>query len=110
MGQKYEASLAFLVEGISSLLDLFNVHTLQSLQFNQANNISIYHSSKSSHQMIETKQCMQACQTLFYLQKWFIIGYEHIKTLYWSFHKVTKLFAKDSIYKPFLNQIIILCG
>ena len=29
MGQKYEASLAFLVENISSLLDLFNIHTLQ---------------------------------------------------------------------------------
>ena len=37
--------------------------------------------------MIETKQCMQACQTLFYLQKWFIIGYKHSKTLIGHFIK-----------------------
>ena len=53
---------------------------------------------------------MQACQTLFYLQKWFIIGYKHYRTLYWSFYKVAKLFAKESTYKPFLNHSILLCG
>ena len=73
-------SLAFLVENISSLLDLCNSHTLQiSLQFNQGTN-SIYHSSNSSHRIIKTKQCMQACQRLFYLEKWFLIGYKHFKT------------------------------
>ena len=36
MGQKYEASLAFLVEGISSLLVLATVTLFKSLQFNQA--------------------------------------------------------------------------
>ena len=36
MGQKYEASLAFLVEGISSLLVLATLTLFKSLQFNQA--------------------------------------------------------------------------
>ena len=57
-----------------------NSHTLQiSLQFNQGTN-SIYHSSNSSHRIIKTNQCMQACQRLFYLEWWFLIGYEHCKT------------------------------
>ena len=30
---------------------------------------------------------MQACQTLFYLQKWFITGYKHSKTLIGHFIK-----------------------
>ena len=110
MGQKYEASLAFLVENISSLLVFAKITLFKSLQFNQARAQFQSTIQATSHKLIESKQCMQACQTLFYLQKWFIIGYKHSKTLYWSFHKVAKLFAKDSIYKPFLNQIIILCG
>ena len=36
MGQKYEASLAFLVENISSLLVLATITLFKSLQFNQA--------------------------------------------------------------------------
>src|SRR5215216_6606517 len=81
MGQKYEAPLAFLVENISSLLDLAIV-TLFKFHYNsikQGTN-SIYHSSNSSHRIIKTKQCMQACQRLFYLEKWFLIGYKHFKT------------------------------
>src|SRR3954469_19981982 len=87
MGQKYEESLAFLVENISSLLVFAMITLFKSIHFNQAINISIYHSSKTSHKMIETKQRMQACQTLFYLKKWFIIGYKHSKTLFGHFIK-----------------------
>ena len=53
---------------------------------------------------------MQACQRLFYLEKWFLIGYKHSKTPIGRFIKVEKPFAKDFTYKPFLNQINILCG
>src|SRR4051812_41993106 len=35
---------------------------------------------QSSHTIIKTKQCMQTCKRLFYLEKWFIIGYKHLKT------------------------------
>src|SRR3954468_25098981 len=89
MGQKDEASLAFFFGREYKITYLFFAMFthFKSLQFNQANNISIYHSSNSSHKIIETKQCMQACQTLFYLQKWFIIGYKHYKTLIGHFIK-----------------------
>ena len=53
---------------------------------------------------------MQACQTLFYLQKWFIIGYKHYKTLNGHFIKLQSHLQKISLHNPFLNQIIILCG
>ena len=81
MGRKYEASLAFLVENISSLLDLCNVHTLQITTIQSSKQYFQSTIQATLHKIIETKQCMQACQTLFYLQKWFIIGYKHSKTL-----------------------------
>ena len=49
----------------------------------------------TSHKIIETKQCMQACKRLFYLGKLFIIGYKHSKTPIGHFIKVAKPFAKD---------------
>ena len=66
-----------------------------SLQYSQSSNHynsikqAIFQSTiqATSHKIIETKQCMQACQTLFYLQKWFIIGYNHSKTLIGHFIK-----------------------
>ena len=50
---------------------------------------------------------MQACKRLFYLEKWFIIGYKHSKTPIgkWQNH-LQNIFT----YKSFLNQINILCG
>src|SRR3954468_3213753 len=87
MGQKYEASLAFLVENISSLLVFAMITPLKSLQFNQARAQFQSTIQATSHKIIETKQCMQACQTLFYLQKWFITGYKHSKTLIGHFIK-----------------------
>ena len=87
MGQKYEASLAFLVEDISSLLDLAIFTLFKSLQFNQARAQFQSTIQATSHKLIESKQCMQACQTLFYLQKGFIISYKHSKTLIGYFIK-----------------------
>ena len=88
-----------------------NVHTLQiPLQFNQASKNSIYHSSKTSHKIIETKQCMQACQRLFYLEKWFLLVQKHLKTPNGHFIKWKNHLYKILLHKPFLNQIIILCG
>ena len=69
MGQKYEASLAFLVDNISSLLDLAIFTLFKSLQFNQARHNFNLPFKQTTHKIIESKQCMQACQTLFYLQK-----------------------------------------
>ena len=93
MGQKYEASLAFLVENISSLLDLA-IFTL----FNHYNPIkqAIFQSTiqATSHKIIETKQCMQACQRLFYLESGSLMGYKHSKTPIGHFIKVAKPFAK----------------
>ena len=81
MGQKYEASLAFLVESISSLLDLA-IFTLFQIHYNSIKQAKIQSTiqANSSHKIIETKKCMQVCQRLFYLQKWFLIGYKHSKT------------------------------
>src|SRR4051812_21292768 len=81
MGKKYEASLAFLVENISSLLDLA-IFTLYKFHYNSIKQGTNYNPpfKQTSHKIIETKQCMQACQRLFYLQKWFLIGYKHSKT------------------------------
>src|SRR3954470_22776139 len=110
MGQKYEASLAFLVENIISLLDLEMITLFKSLQFNQARHNFNLPFKQTTHKIIETKQCMQACQRLFYLEKWFLICYKHSKTHVGHFIKVAKPFAKDFTYKPFLNQINILCG
>ena len=110
MEQKYEAPLAFLVDNISSLLDLA-ILTLFKFHYNSIKaQIQSTIQAISSHRIIKTKQCMQACQTLFYFQKCFIIGYKHSKTPIGHFIKVAKSFAKDFTYKPFLNQINILCG
>ena len=79
-GTKYEASLAFLVENISSLLDLAIV-TLFKFHYNSIKQ-AIFNLpfKQTSHKIIEIKQCMQACQRLFYLEKWFLLGYNHSKT------------------------------
>src|SRR4051812_36587399 len=101
MGQKYEASLAFLVEIIGSLLDLAIFTHFKSLQINQANNISIYYSSNSSHKIIETKQCMKACQSLFYLRKWFLMVHKHFKTPNGHFIKWQNHLYRILLHKPF---------
>src|SRR4051812_34724976 len=53
---------------------------------------------------------MQACKRLFYLDKWFLIGYKHLKTPSGHFIKWQNHLLKVLLHKPFLNQIIILCG
>src|SRR3954468_17361327 len=82
----------------------------KSLQFNQANNISIYHSSNSSHKMIKTNQSMQACKRLFYLKKWFLMVHKHLKTPNDHFIKWQNHLYNILLHKPFLDQVIILCG
>ena len=110
MGQKYEAPLAFLVDNISSLLDLATI-TLFKFHYNSIKQ-AIFQSTNqaSSHKIIETKQCMQACKRWFYLEMWFLIGYKHSKTLIGHFIKWQNYLQKIFTYKPFLNQSIILCG
>ena len=53
---------------------------------------------------------MQACQALFYLKKWFLMGHKHWKILNGHFVKWQSHLQKVSLYKPFLKQSIILCG
>src|SRR4051812_21692564 len=53
---------------------------------------------------------MQACQSLFYLQKWSMIGCKHLKTPNDQFIRWQSHLQKISFPKPFLNQVIILCG
>ena len=53
---------------------------------------------------------LASMQKIVYSEKWFLMGYKHIKTPIGHFIKVAKPFAKDFTYKPFLNQINILCG
>src|SRR4051812_38669308 len=101
MGQKYGASLAFLVENISSLLVLEIFTLFKSLQFNQARHNFNLPFKQTIHKIMEIKQCMQACKRLFYLEKWFLMGYKHSKTPIGHVIKMAKPFAKDFTYKPF---------
>ena len=66
MGQKYEASLAFLVENISSLLDLAIFTLFKSLQFNQARHNFNLPFKQTSHKIIEqSNACEHAKDCLF---------------------------------------------
>src|SRR3954463_10591227 len=53
---------------------------------------------------------MQACQRLFYLRKWFLMVHKHLKTPNGHFIKWQNHLYEILLHKPFLNQVIILCG
>ena len=53
---------------------------------------------------------MQACQALFCLKKWFLVGHSHLGTSNGHFLKWQNHLQKGFIYRSFLNQIIISCG
>ena len=53
---------------------------------------------------------MQACQALFYLKKWFLMGHKHLKTPIGHFVKWQSHLQKVSLHKTFSKQGIILCG
>ena len=53
---------------------------------------------------------MQACQRLFYLEKWFLKVHKHLKTPNGHFIKRQNHLQKVLLHKPFLDQVIILCG
>ena len=53
---------------------------------------------------------MQACQGLFYLKKWFLMGHKHLKTPIGHFVRWQSHLQEVSLPKPFSKQSIILCG
>src|SRR3954465_7366711 len=73
-------SLAFLVGNSDSLLDLANI-TIFKLYYNpiKQTHIQLAFKQFTTHKIIETRQCMQACKRWFYLEKWFLLGSKHFK-------------------------------
>ena len=85
-------SLAFLVEGISSLLVLATLTLFKSLQQSSKAQTQSTNQAKQHTQtkITKSKICMQACQALLCLQKWFLVGHRLLGTPNGHFCKVAK--------------------